>query len=93
MVQGRLEDGVLTLWVDGRVYQEHGGQSLPFWRQLARRLASAQAGVPVRCAVKVGKAPAGARPQRHPRQAAEHGQTGRICWRSAEQFDNIIIQE
>ena len=55
MVQGRLEDGVLTLWVKDEFTKSMvGGASI---LEELGRLASAQTGVPARCAVKVGKAP------------------------------------
>ena len=55
------------------------------------RLASAQTGVPARCAVKVGKAPA-APAAAAPAQAAEHDKLDDLLAFS-RQFDNIIIQE
>ena len=89
MVQGRLEDGVLTLWVKDEFTKSMvGGASI-----LAElgRLASAQTGVPARCAVKVGKAPA-APAAAAPAQAAEHDKLDDLLAFS-RQFDNIIIQE
>ena len=68
MVQGRLEDGVLTLWVKDEFTKSMvGGASI---LEELGRLASAQTGVPARCAVKVGKAPA-ALAAAAPAQAAE----------------------
>ena len=55
------------------------------------RLASTQNGVPARCAVKVGKAPA-APAAAAPAQAAEHDKLDDLLAFS-RQFDNIIIQE
>ena len=60
-------------------------------REELGRLASAQTGVPARCAVKVGKAPA-APAAAAPAQAAEHDKLDDLLAFS-RQFDNIIIQE
>ena len=89
MVQGRLEDGVLTLWVKDEFTKSMvGGASI---LEELGRLASAQTGVPARCAVKVGKAPA-APAAAAPAQAAEHDKLDDLLAFS-RQFDNIIIQE
>ena len=89
MVQGRLEDGVLTLWVKDEFTKSMvGGASI---LEELGRLASAQTGVPARCAVKVGKAPA-APAAAAPAQAAEHDKLYDLLAFS-RQFDNIIIQE
>ena len=63
----------------------------PFGAEELGRLASAQNGVPARCAVKVGKAPA-APAAAAPAQAAEHDKLDDLLAFS-RQFDNIIIQE
>ena len=63
----------------------------PFGAEELGRLASAQTGVPARCAVKVGKAPA-APAAAAPAQAAEHDKLDDLLAFS-RQFDNIIIQE
>ena len=89
MVQGRLEDGVLTLWVKDEFTKSMvGGASI---LEELGRLASAQTGVPARCAVKVGKAPV-APAAAAPAQAAEHDKLDDLLAFS-RQFDNIIIQE
>ena len=85
----RLEDGVLTLWVKDEFTKSMvGGASI---LEELGRLASAQTGVPARCAVKVGKAPA-APAAAAPAQAAEHDKLDDLLAFS-RQFDNIIIQE
>ena len=68
MVQGRLEDGVLTLWVKDRVYQEHGGRSLHSGGAGAAGLGSdrrpgalrGQGGEGARCPGRSGTRPGGA---------------------------------
>ena len=75
-VQGRIEDGVLTLWVIDEFIKDMVGKA-SILEELAR-LASTQVGKPVRCAVKVGKAPA--------EQAASQQKHDNLV-------DNIIIEE
>ena len=87
MVQGRLEGGVLTLWTDSEFTKSMvSGASL---LEELGRLASAQTGGPVRCAVKVGKPP---QVQSAPAAAPEHDNLEDLLAMS-RQFDNIIIQE
>ena len=84
-VQGRIEDGVLTLWeIDEYIKDMVGKASI--LEELAR-LASTQIGKPVRCAVKVGKAPA---EQADARQ--KHDNLDDLL-ALGRQFDNIIIEE
>ena len=79
----------LTLWVKDEFTKSMvGGASI---LEELGRLASAQTGVPARCAVKVGKAPA-APAAAAPAQAAEHDKLDDLLAFS-RQFDNIIIQE
>lgn len=84
-VQGRLEDGVLTLWVDNEFTKNMVGGA-HILEELAR-LASEQTGKAVRCVVKVGKAPAQA-----PQAPAEHDNLDDLL-AMGQQFDNIIIEE
>ena len=87
MVQGRLENGTLTLWADTEFTKSMVGGA-HILEELGR-LASAQTGGTVRCAVKVGKAPpAGSAPA----AAAEHDNLEDLL-AFGQQFDNIIIQE
>ena len=83
-VEGRLEGGVLTLWVQDEFTKTMVGG--PHILEELGRLASAQTGGAVRCAVKVGKAP--------PAQGApaEHDNLDDLL-AFGRQFDNIIIQE
>ena len=85
-VQGRLENGVLTLWVDNEFTKNMVGGA-HILEELAR-LASEQTGSPVRCAVKVGKAPA----QDENSSGAEHDNLDDLL-AMGRQFDNIIIEE
>lgn len=84
-VQGRLEDGVLTLWVDNEFTKSMVGGA-HILEELAR-LASEQTGSPVRCAVKVGKAP-----EQVPQAPVEHDNLDDLL-AMGQQFDNIIIEE
>lgn len=84
-VQGRLEDGVLTLWVDNEFTKNMVGGA-HILTELAR-LASEQTGSTVRCAVKVGKAP-----EQAPQAPAEHDNLDDLL-AMGQQFDNIIIEE
>ena len=84
-VQGRIEDGVLTLWVIDEFIKDMVGKA-SILEELAR-LASTQIGKPVRCAVKVGKAPA---EQADARQKHDNRDDLLALGR---QFDNIIIEE
>ncbi|MBM6887215.1 DNA polymerase III subunit gamma/tau [Pseudoflavonifractor phocaeensis] len=84
-VQGRIEDGVLTLWVIDEFIKDMVGKA-SILEELAR-LASTQVGKPVRCAVKVGKAPA---EQVDARQ--KHDNLDDLL-ALGRQFDNIIIEE
>lgn len=84
-VQGRLEDGVLTLWVDNEFTKNMVGGA-HILEELAR-LASEQTGKAVRCVVKVGKAPAQA-----PQAPEEHDNLDDLL-AMGQQFDNIIIEE
>lgn len=84
-VQGRLEDGVLTLWVDNEFTKNMVGGA-HILEELAR-LASEQTGKAVRCVVKVGRAPAQA-----PQAPAEHDNLDDLL-AMGQQFDNIIIEE
>lgn len=84
-VQGRIEDGVLTLWVIDEFIKDMVGKA-SILEELAH-LASTQVGKPVRCAVKVGKAPA--------EQAASQQKHDNLddLLALGRQFDNIIIEE
>ena len=84
-VQGRLENDLLTLWVDSEFTKNMVGGAAVL-AELAR-LASNRTGSAVRCAVKVGKAPA-------EQQAApqEHDNLDDLL-AMGQQFDNIIIEE
>ena len=84
-VQGRLEEGVLTLWVDNEFTKSMVGGA-HILEELAK-LASEQTGSPVRCAVKVGKAP-----EQAPQAPAEHDNLDDLL-AMGQQFDNIIIEE
>lgn len=84
-VQGRLEDGMLTLWVDNEFTKNMVG-GVHILEELAR-LASEQTGKAVRCVVKVGKAPAQA-----PQAPEEHDNLDDLL-AMGQQFDNIIIEE
>lgn len=84
-VQGRIEDDVLTLWVIDEFIKDMVGKS-SILEELAN-LASTQVGSPVRCAVKVGKAPA--------EQAGSQQKHDNLddLLALGRQFDNIIIEE
>ena len=83
MVQGHLESGVLTLWVDDELVK--GVVSRPAVLEAIRALAQAKLGEAVRVQVKVGKAPASAAVSAHD-NLDDLLATGR-------QFDNITIKE
>ena len=84
-VQGRIEDGVLTLWVIDEFIKDMVGKA-SILEELAR-LASTQVGKPVRCAVKVGKAPAEQADSQKKHDNLED------LLALGRQFDNIIIEE
>ena len=86
-VEGRLEGGVLTMWVKDEFTKTMVGG--PHILEELGRLASAQTGGEVRCAVKVGKAPP---PQAGQAAPAEHDNLDDLL-AFGRQFDNIIIQE
>ena len=88
---------LLPLYVDGvcapdtaALVEEHLA-SCPACREELGRLASAQTGGEVRCAVKVGKAPPPQAGQAAP-ASAEHDNLDDLL-AFGRQFDNIIIQE
>ena len=83
-----LEEEYVRLQNRIRLFQEKDERQI---LEELGRLASAQTGVPARCAVKVGKAPA-APAAAAPAQAAEHDKLDDLLAFS-RQFDNIIIQE
>lgn len=85
-VQGRLENDVLTLWVDNEFTKNMVGGA-HILEELAR-LATEQTGSPVRCIVKVGKAPA----RTGAPSGAEHDNLDDLL-AMGRQFDNIIIEE
>ncbi|MGN8895612.1 DNA polymerase III subunit gamma/tau [Flavonifractor sp. HCP28S3_F3] len=85
-VQGRLENDVLTLWVDNEFTKNMVGGA-HILEELAR-LATEQTGSPVRCIVKVGKAPA----RTEAPSGAEHDNLDDLL-AMGRQFDNIIIEE
>ena len=93
MVEGRLEEETLTLWVkDDFTKNMVGGPAV-----LAElgRLASAQAGCPVRCTLKVGKAPApkaGAVRTDPGGESPEHDNLDDLL-AFGRQFDNIVTEE
>ena len=84
-VQGRIEDGVLTLWVIDEFIKDMVGKA-SILEELAR-LASTQVGKPVRCAVKVGKAPVEQADSQKKHDNLED------LLALGRQFDNIIIEE
>lgn len=92
MVQGRLEDGILTLWTDTEFTRNMINKSAV--TDAAASAASAVAGTPVRCAVKVGKAPPAAGPTAAPAAATgpERDNLDDLL-AFGRQFDNIIIKE
>ena len=89
-VEGRLEGGVLTLWVKDEFTKTMVGG--PHILEELARLASAQTGGAVRCAVKVGRAPAPPRAPAGEAAPAEHDNLDDLL-AFGQQFDNIIIQE
>ena len=83
MVQGSLESGVLTLWVDDELVK--GVVSRPAVLETIRTLAQARLGGPVRVQAKVGKAPAGGA------EAAHDNLDDLLAM--GQRFDNITIKE
>ncbi len=83
MVQGHLESGVLTLWVDDELVK--GVVSRPAVLEAIRALAQAKLGEAVRVQVKVGKAPASA-------AVSAHDNLDDLL-AMGRQFDNITIKE
>ena len=83
MVQGHLEPGVLTLWVDDELVK--GVVSRPAVLEAIRVLAQAKLGEAVRVQVKVGKAPASA-------AVSAHDNLDDLL-AMGRRFDNITIKE
>ena len=83
MVQGHLEPGVLTLWVDDELVK--GVVSRPTVLEAIRILAQAKLGEAVRVQVKVGKAPASA-------AVSAHDNLDDLL-AMGRRFDNITIKE
>ena len=83
MVQGHLEPGVLTLWVDDELVK--GVVSRPAVLEAIRALAQAKLGEAVRVQVKVGKAPASA-------AVSAHDNLDDLL-AMGRRFDNITIKE
>ncbi len=83
MVQGSLESGVLTLWVDDELVK--GVVSRPAVLETIRTLAQARLGGPVRIQAKVGKAPAGGA------ETAHDNLDDLLAM--GQRFDNITIKE
>lgn len=83
MVQGHLEPGVLTLWVDDELVK--GVVSRPAVLEAIRAFAQAKLGEAVRVQVKVGKAPASA-------AVAAHDNLDDLL-AMGRRFDNITIKE
>lgn len=83
MVQGHLEPGVLTLWVDDELVK--GVVSRPAVLEAIRVLAQAKLGEAVRVQVRVGKPPAGA-------SASTHDNLDDLL-AMGRRFDNITIKE
>ena len=83
MVQGHLEPGVLTLWVDDELVK--GVVNRPAVLEAVAALAQARLGEPVRVQTKVGKAPAGT-------EAPSHDKLDDLL-AVGRQFDNITIKE
>ena len=83
MVQGSLESGVLTLWVDDELVK--GVVSRPAVLETIRTLAQARLGGPVRVQAKVGKAPAGGA------ETAHDNLDDLLAM--GQRFDNITIKE
>ena len=86
-VQGVLENGTLTLWVDTEFTKSMVGTAA-LLAALEQR-AGTQTGGPVHCAVKVGSPPKAAE---RPQAPAEHDNLDDLL-AMGQQFDNIIIQE
>ena len=83
MVQGHLEPGVLTLWVDDELVK--GVVSRPAVLEAIRVLAQARLGEAVRVQAKVGKAPTGT-------SAPAHDNLDDLL-AMGRRFDNITIKE
>ncbi|MEE0756956.1 DNA polymerase III subunit gamma/tau [Allofournierella sp.] len=93
MVEGRLEEETLTLWVKDDFTKNMVGA--PAVLAELGRLASAQAGCPVRCTLKVGKAPvpkAGAARTDPGGESPEHDNLDDLL-AFGRQFDNIVTEE
>ena len=93
MVEGRLEVETLTLWVKDDFTKNMVGA--PAVLAELGRLASAQAGCPVRCTLKVGKAPApkaGAVRTDPGGESPEHDNLDDLL-AFGRQFDNIVTDE
>lgn len=86
-VQGILEDGVLTLWVDTDFTKSMVGTAAVL--DSLERMAGTQIGQAVRCTVKVGAPPKVAPAAQQP---AEHDHLEDLL-AMGQQFDNIIIEE
>ena len=86
-VQGVLENGTLTLWVDTEFTKSMVGTTALL--SALEQMASNQTGGPVHCAVKVGTPPKAAE---RPQVPAEHDNLDDLL-AMGQQFDNIIIQE
>ena len=85
MVRGRLENGVLTLWVESDFIKSMVGK--PAILETVARVAGELSGGPVRCRAEVGKPPeTGAAPPE------QHDNLEDLL-AFGQQFDNIIIQE
>ena len=86
-VQGVLENGTLTLWVDTEFTKSMVGTAALL--SALEQMAGNQTGGPVHCAVKVGTPPKAAE---RPQAPAEHDNLDDLL-AMGQQFDNIIIQE
>lgn len=86
-VQGLLEDGTLTLWVDTDFTKSMVGTAAVL--EALEQLAAMQTGKPVRCTVKVGVPP---KTIPAAQQSAEHDHLDDLL-AMGQQFDNIIIEE
>lgn len=84
-VQGQIADGILTLWAADEFIKGMVGKN-SILEELAR-LASSQLGNPVRCVIKVGKAP-----EEQPVPPQEHDNLDDLL-AMGQQFNNIIIEE
>ena len=87
MVEGLLEGDALTLWVKDDFTKSMVGR--PQVLEELGRLASAQAGFPVRCTVKIGAPPAQKAPEQN---APEHDNLDDLL-ALGRQFDNIVTEE